>query len=129
MLFSIQVLVIFVTFLEIIFAQNCNNSYLIKNVIEQKYIYDEAIEYSQRFHIEVVNQIVPQLCEGMFDDFSNVRVMFLVNDQIREIQPDAFRNLSILRYLEIKNNYIKTIKNGVFNHLNVCKNYLNCVLK
>lgn len=67
--------------------------------------------------IQIINETVPFVFEGAFNNLSSLVDIILDGDQIRHIYPGAFRNLEKIYCIRIRNNYISEISDGIFNRL------------
>lgn len=84
--------------------------------------------------IQIINETVPVIYEGAFNNLSNLVDIILDGDQIYEIHPGAFRNLEQIYCIRIRNNCIYKIDEGVFNNLllselNLINNNINVIHK
>lgn len=67
--------------------------------------------------IQIINETIPVVYEGAFNNLSSLVDIILDGDQIRAIQPGAFRDLERIYCIRIRNNYIYEITEGIFNQL------------
>lgn len=84
--------------------------------------------------IQIINETVPIIYKGAFNNLSSLVDIILDGDQIRAIYPGAFENLERIYCIRIRNNYINEINEGVFNNLslselNLMNNHISVIHK
>lgn len=84
--------------------------------------------------VQIINETVPVIYKGAFNNLSSLVDIILDGNQIRSIHPGAFLNLDKIYCIRIRNNYIYEITEGVFNNLplrelNLVNNSINVIHK
>lgn len=79
---------------------------------------DNIINVTNAFALYINNNDLPELCEDAFASFPRMETFELSSNNIRRIEPGAFKNLKECT-VNIRDNQLTTIEKGIFNGLNI----------
>ncbi|KAJ3665536.1 hypothetical protein Zmor_001028 [Zophobas morio] len=78
------------------------------------------IEYKKDiFHLLIVNETLPNLCQNFFLIQNELSIVQIINSSVQEIHPGAFNITPTLALIRIVLNPISSIKKNVFNNIKV----------
>ncbi|XP_034948975.1 E3 ubiquitin-protein ligase LRSAM1-like [Chelonus insularis] len=69
-----------------------------------------------KLYYDMSNAMIQTLSVDIFDNFHDIRMLYLENNNLQELPDELFTKLKSLQWLDVRNNQLKTLPSTIKNH-------------